>query len=79
MNDERELTPAYIGRCRNCHAVIGATVDDGCHNEGVADFLYDLALNGFIVERTTVGEARKLFGGCTCPIERNDELEHDYC
>ena len=63
---EREATPAYIGRCRGCHAVIGATVDDGTHREAVADFLYELASNDYVIERTTVGEARSIFGSCTC-------------
>lgn len=64
--DDLELTPAYIGRCRRCNTVIGATVDDQTHNDHVADFLYELTLGGFIIERTTVGEARALFGRCTC-------------
>lgn len=68
-DEEREQMPAYIGRCRNCHAAIGATVDDGTHQQAVADFLYEMASNAIIVERTTVGEARKLLGSCTCPPE----------
>lgn len=66
--EERERTPAYIARCRTCHAVIGAMVDDNTHHDDIASFLYECASSGLILERTTVGEARALFGSCTCEV-----------
>lgn len=70
MNDtQRAETPAYIARCRCCNEVIAAQVDDNTHWGELADFAYEFLNNGFVLERTTVGEARTLFGACTCPEE----------
>lgn len=70
MNDtQRAETPAYIARCRGCNQVVGAQVDDNTHYDALADFAHEFLSEGFILERTTVGEARNLFGGCTCPEE----------
>lgn len=70
-DEEREATPAYISRCRKCNRVTGATVDDNSHLEDIAKFVADEIRAGGIIERTTVGDARSLFGTyavCTCRV-----------
>ncbi len=65
---DAEQTPAYIGRCRGCNQVIGATVDENEQKrwQDIASFMVEMVTHGYIIERTTVEEARKLFGTCTC-------------
>lgn len=69
MTIEKETTPAYITRCRGCKAVVGAVVDDQTHLGDMAAFIADEIRANRIVERTTVGTARVLFGECTCQEE----------
>jgi hypothetical protein len=66
----RENVAAYIGKCPGCKQVIAATVDAPEYRDDVAKDVAEWIRDGLIVERSTVGEARKLFNNCACNSEK---------
>lgn len=58
-----EDVPAYIAK-KECGCIIGTIVDDGKFPKEVAKALKEWVLDGYIIERTTVGYVRQHFGEC---------------
>lgn len=56
--EERNNTPAYIGR-RKCGCMVTMVVDDGLHPDMVRGTIKEMADDGLIIERTTVGFCRE--------------------
>lgn len=72
LGDDYVDRKCYVARCPRCRVIVSAIVDTQNRREDIAEFLSEMILDGWIIERTASDVVREQFGACECQENHYD-------